>query len=117
MKQDQIEIGAEYLTRIGGQLARVKVLSEVERQGYGLSYTGRARPVLTRYRIARVSDGRPLPKVRTASALHRPAFDRTELEAIHALKTFGGMLGQGLKGPELNEAFRVYRFLRAVGCP
>lgn len=115
MLQKEIVVGNEYLTRIGGQLARVVVLAAVERgsrAGYGAADGPKT---LTRFRIARVVDGapaEPLPKVRTAAALHRPQFTRGEIEVIRAAKN-----APGAQPGDANNALCAYRFLLAVGCP
>jgi hypothetical protein len=67
MKQDDVRIGGEYMTRVaGGGLVRVRVLGEY--------LDGRATS-RRRFRVARVSAGevgKALPKPRTAAALHVP---------------------------------------------
>ena len=106
MLQSEIEVGGEYITKIGGQKTRVRVTAKTERGSF-------RDPLkkLIRFRIQRCDNGQSLPKLRTAAALHKPGFTREHLEAIDVLKR------AGLSGDALNEAFRVFRFLRAVGCP
>lgn len=115
MKQNEIEIGGEYLTRIGGKLARVVVLASVERgtiAGYGSSLN--SPRTLTRFRVARVDDSgkrEALPKARAASALHKPSLDPFEASLSRALKA------DPARKPELQAQFLTYRFLLTVGCP
>lgn len=59
MKQNKVKIGGCYLTRIGGSLVAVKVLSETKDY-----WSGR-----TAFVVERVDNGRVLPKCRTAASL------------------------------------------------
>jgi hypothetical protein len=61
MKHSEIEIGHEYLTRIGSQLERVTVLHETTRSPIGS--TRAMRKFVVRH------GDRVLPKARSASAL------------------------------------------------
>lgn len=66
MKIDDIKVGEVYYTRISGEMVRVRVVriveKEVGRWGSG-KYQRRAV-------VKRIDNGKELPKVRAASALH-----------------------------------------------
>lgn len=65
MKVADINIGEEYLTKVGASLVRVKVTAAVSGR---LNYsTGKDGP--RRFECRRVDNGTNLPKARTASAL------------------------------------------------
>jgi hypothetical protein len=57
VKQDDVKIGGEYLTRVGQALVRVEVLNSADRSGR------------KRYCCRRVDNKQILPKYRTAAAL------------------------------------------------
>jgi hypothetical protein len=64
VKQAEVKVGGEYLTKVGDRLARVTVLRE---EVYArTSWRGEVTRALFRVRTA---DGRVLPKARTAAAL------------------------------------------------
>ena len=68
MKQNEVAVGGVYLTKIGENLVRVKVIHEEMPTHYNPR---------TRYAVARLlgsdgSVGPVLPKRRTAAALHLP---------------------------------------------
>lgn len=104
MLQKEIEVGGEYLTRVSGALVRVRVLHAVERE----SWSARQQ-TLTRFKVARVDNGETLPKVRTASALHRPAYDRDEIDLIRAVKS-----APGYQKGDASNALIAFRFINAV---
>jgi len=64
MKIEDVKIGGEYLTKIGESRQRVIVVRRVERQ-----VDGRSRP--PRFEVRRYGNEIPLPKFRSARALHR----------------------------------------------
>lgn len=97
MKQDDVEVGGEYLTTVGEALVRVTVIAVVDG-----AYAGKR----TRFRVKRMDNGNVLPKARTAAALSKPAFKKEELDLFASLPP-----------SEKPTALYVYRFLRAVGCP
>lgn len=70
MKQAEVKVGAEYLTMVGDRLQRVKVLRAED------WHHGRSGEYRTRFRV-QTTDGRVLPKARTAAAL-RPLPAREE---------------------------------------
>jgi hypothetical protein len=70
MKKNEIVVGLLYLTRIGGELARVKVLAVVPRRPGAFHPSDRK----DRFRVVRAQAdgsevGEPLPKPRSAAAL------------------------------------------------
>ena len=77
MKKHEVRVGSVVLTKVGGVAVRVRVTRMVER-------TDRAGRRQVRYAVARVEDGRQLPKARTAAALHLPP------------RTFGQTLDAGV---------------------
>lgn len=68
MKQDEVVIGREYICRTGDHRIRVRVVARVEMEDF---FSHRAT---TRFRVARVDNGREMPKLRHASALHVPGY-------------------------------------------
>lgn len=67
MRKDQIAIGGTYLTRVSGELVRVRVQGLSARYSWGREGQHRESDG---FRCVRVDNGQPLPKVRTAAALH-----------------------------------------------
>lgn len=61
MKQNEIVLGEDYFTKIGGALVRVKVLS--------IADPSKVWGKRVRYVVQRADNGKTLPKSRTASAL------------------------------------------------
>lgn len=111
MKQAEIEVGGEYLTRISGALVRVRVVAQVIRGSRFAGSLHSQGPQLKRFVVARVDTGATLPKVRPASALHKPALDPFEASLRRELKA------DPTRKPELQAQWIVYRFLKAIGCP
>jgi len=68
MKQAEIQIGGEYLTKVSGTLVRVRVTARREVQAYAWSNDPRRKSV---FDVVRVDNGRALHG-RSAAAL-RPA--------------------------------------------
>jgi hypothetical protein len=71
MRHDDVKKGHVYLTRVGGELAPVRVLYEMTVTRYGY------RTGLQRRRVFRVAryDGAVLPKPRSAAALRPTSWD------------------------------------------
>jgi hypothetical protein len=85
MKQAEVKVGEEYMTKSGDKLIRVRVITtttQAVRQRFGgsLLTTGARRTV---FRVVNVETGRELPKPRTAAAL-RCAYSRSASEAFTA---------------------------------
>lgn len=87
MKQADVKVGGEYMTKSGDKLIRVRVITtstQMVRQRFGgsLLTTGAKRVV---FRCVNVATGRELPKARTAAALRdygRSAHDAFTTELI-----------------------------------
>ncbi len=67
MKQAEVKVGEQYLTKVSGGLRRVIVVEAVSRPGYGndRSYTR----FLLAYPLPGAGNSKPLPRARPASAL------------------------------------------------
>lgn len=61
MKQKDVQISGEYMTLIGAELIKVRVISDRE--------FSRGRGTCIRFVVRRVDNGKVLPKARTAAAL------------------------------------------------
>lgn len=70
MLQKNVKVGGIYLTKIGGELRRVRVDQQVERTEYG--YRSGDRQV-TRFRVTELRSGKTLPKLRSSSSLRECA--------------------------------------------
>lgn len=66
MKQEDIEVGKTYLTRVGEFMARVVVIARVD----GDSKSPIVSKRRTKFRVRRVDKNEVLPKLRPARALH-----------------------------------------------
>jgi hypothetical protein len=66
MLQKNVKIGETYLTRIGGELRRVRVDQLVTRTSFG--YRGGEKQI-TRFRVTELKTGKELPKLRSSSSL------------------------------------------------
>lgn len=71
MKHADVVVGQTYLTRIGGELARVVVVNAVIEHTYTHRYTAMEKcRTSCRFRLRREGVATLLPKTRTAAALH-----------------------------------------------
>jgi hypothetical protein len=78
MKQSKVQVGGVYDTKVSGKWVRVRVERQMEylRPGYTPGVVVQLRNgtlgtrVLVRFRLTRLDNGKALPKVRPASALH-----------------------------------------------
>lgn len=84
MKQNEIEVGKVYWTKVSGERIQVLVAEKCEVTSYSSGRIG------TKYRVRNVRTGESLPKLRSASALsltggyqgasfsiHHPGTDKT----------------------------------------
>ncbi len=73
MKQADVLVGGQYLTRVSGELVLVEVIRRAEETPGRLLSIGRTTHV-TRFRVRRVDEpaGMCLPKALTAAALRLP---------------------------------------------
>jgi len=67
VKQDDVEVGGRYWTKISGARVEVVVVAARDRWTFGRD----ARKVGLEFQVRRLDDGRYLPKFRSAAALHR----------------------------------------------
>lgn len=92
MKQKDVKIGGEYLTKVSGARVKVRVKHEI-------TAAGRAGKMA--YRLVRVDTGAELPKARTASALH----PIPEPKAVRTVATLDGCCSYGPSKPEDSDFF------------
>ncbi len=71
MKQSEVNVGSEYLTKVSGNLVKVVVTHETTRVSYGHydGSPGGRRHSRRAYGVKRADNDQRLPKARTAAAL------------------------------------------------
>lgn len=115
MLQKNVKIGETYLTKIGGELRRVRVDQQVTRTEHG--YRSGDRQV-TRFRVTELRSGKTLPKLRAAASLReipQPIEQAVHCKWCRQSFPIVGDRGKGSNDPAL-EAAQQQRDTHEHGC-